>query len=136
MQKQTRTRTTHDGVGDAAIAELKTVFRAVNEEIEGMQEALGGDGAEFLCECGRDECTARVAMTIDEYEQVRAVPTRFAVTPGHEWPGYERVVEANARYAVVETKATTGTRISIARDPRRGGARMRRARLGLVSSAA
>ena len=126
----------HNRGADAAIAELKTIFRAVNEEIEGVQEALGGDGSEFLCECGRDECTARLAMTIDEYERVRAVATRFAVSPGHEWPGYERVVESNSRYAVVETKAEAGAEISIARDPRRRGARMRRARPTLVSSAA
>jgi hypothetical protein len=75
-------------------------------------------------------------MTIEEYEQVRAVATRFAVTPGHEWPGYERVIESNARFAVVETSAEAGARISIARDPRRRGARMRRARPSLVSSAA
>ena len=108
-----------DGVSSAAVAELKALFRVVNEEIERVHETLGAERPEFLCECGRDDCSARVAMSIDEYEHVRTVATRFAVSPGHVWPGYERVVESNERYAVVETKAGIVSRISIARDPRR-----------------
>jgi hypothetical protein len=125
--------------GGAAIVELKTLFRVVNEEIEGVHETFGADRPQFLCECGQDECEARIAMSIDEYESVRAVPTRFAVAPGHDLPRYDRVVESNARYAVVETRAEEAVRISIARDPRRGSrarGRSGASRIGLVPSAA
>jgi hypothetical protein len=124
--------TAQDRASGTAIAELKTLFRVVNEEIEGVHESLGADRPEFLCECGRDECCARISMSIEEYERVRSVPTRFAVAPGHEWPGFESVVEANARFAVVETEAEEVTQMSIARDPRRRGRPMRRARPSLV----
>jgi hypothetical protein len=122
----------NDRAKGTAIAELKTLFRVVNEEIEGVHESLGAEHPEFLCECGRDECCARIAMSIEEYERVRSVPTRFAVAPGHEWPGFESVVESNSRFAVVETHADEVTQMSIARDPRRRGARVRRARPSLV----
>jgi hypothetical protein len=125
-----------DGAPGTAIAELKTLFRVVNEEIEGVHESLGADRPEFLCECGRDECCARVAMSIEEYESVRSVPTRFAVAPGHEWPGVESVVATNPRYSVVETQAEEVARMSIARDPRRRGTRTRRARPSLVLAVA
>jgi hypothetical protein len=122
-----------DPPDDATVVELKTLFRVVNDEIEGVHETLGGTTAEFLCECGRQSCDTRLAMTIDEYEGVRAVPTRFAVAPGHDWPGYERVVESTPRYAVVETQEVIATRLSIAWHAWRRHARARR---GLAPTAA
>jgi hypothetical protein len=49
-------------------------------------------------------------MTLDEYEALRAEPTRFAVKPGHVLPDQERIVEERPGYAVVEKIGHAGER--------------------------
>ena len=88
---------------EAPVIRMQALFRTVNDEIETMLASLGTeDVPEFLCECGRDRCSSRIRMTIDEYEGVRTSPTRFVVVPGHEVDGIDLVVEENGRFAVVE----------------------------------
>jgi hypothetical protein len=43
-------------------------------------------------------------LTLEEYEQVRAEPTRFLVLPGHErgTPAHVALVEERPEYHVVE----------------------------------
>lgn len=55
----------------------------------------------MLCECVRDGCAARVEVPRHVYEDVRATPDRFVVTPHHERPDGERVVAGEATYRVV-----------------------------------
>ena len=43
----------------------------------------------FVCECGDPECTIPVSLSLAEYEEVRADPTRFVVIPGHIDPYVE-----------------------------------------------
>jgi hypothetical protein len=66
----------------------EALFREVNERLRDVNEAFGSltNRAELVCECGRADCTKRITMTVEEYEQVRAVPEQFAVAPGHEDP--------------------------------------------------
>ena len=83
---------------------MRRSVRQVNEQIEQLDQAseessfTGPEGIfEFLCECGRAEgddiaCEARVEMTLEEYEAVRAEDDRFALSPGHENPAIEDVV--------------------------------------------
>jgi hypothetical protein len=86
------------------------LIRKVNEQIERMDREADARGwvpdegyFEFHCECGRhDGCDARLSMTIEEYEVVRAQDDRFAVMPGHEAPEIERVVDGNDRFVVVD----------------------------------
>jgi hypothetical protein len=86
------------------------LIREVNEQIERVDKEADARGwvpdegyFEFHCECGRREaCDAKVRMTIDEYELVRAQDDRFAVSPGHEEAEIERVVESNDRFVVVD----------------------------------
>ena len=87
---------------EVAIANTESFFRHVNERIEEGAERLDTHDAEFICECADPKCTARVHATIDEYEQVRATPTRFLLAPGHEDTSVERVVRESPRHAVVE----------------------------------
>jgi hypothetical protein len=42
------------------------------------------DALEFVCECDELTCAERFTTSLDEYEQVRADPTTYAVRPGHE----------------------------------------------------
>jgi hypothetical protein len=65
-------------------------------------ERFDSNVAEFLCECGDARCTHRIDVPIEEYENVRAHPTRFLVRHGHAEPEVEQVVRRRRRYAIVE----------------------------------
>jgi hypothetical protein len=101
------------------MAKNEALFRQVNERIEEVNENLGaGSYSDFLCECGDDDCTAPVSMTLAEYEEVRSEPTHFAIANGHEVVDVERVVEKNDRFSVVEKFAGEAGRIAVETDPR------------------
>jgi hypothetical protein len=101
------------------VARNEALFRQVNERIEEINEKLGDDSySDFLCECGDDDCTAPVSLTIAEYEQVRSDPTHFVIANGHRVPDVERLVEANERFSVVEKFADEAERIAVETDPR------------------
>jgi hypothetical protein len=88
---------------DERLARNESLFREVNERISEVNAAFDVDGrADYLCECGRPNCTEAISLTHGEYERVRAVPTHFLVKPGHEDPSVERVVQQNDGYFVVE----------------------------------
>jgi hypothetical protein len=102
------------------IGRRQSLFREVNERIEELAEGFDlQDRLPILCECGSDDCHARIELTQAEYETVRAVPTRFAVLPGHEIPEVERVVARNERHLVVE-KIGPAARVAADLDPRQG----------------
>src|SRR3954449_5963324 len=70
-------------------ARNQTLYREVNERIEGLNEAFADtldlDGA-WVCECADENCAEPMEMTLDEYERVRAHPNHFAVLHGHVYP--------------------------------------------------
>jgi hypothetical protein len=87
----------------ARLARNEAIFRAGNELIERAVAGSSPEEAPFLCECGDEHCLERVALTVAEYEAVRAHAARFIVTPGREdLTAGEIVVEAFNRYTVVE----------------------------------
>ena len=73
----------------------------------------------FYCECGDAKCYEHVGLTRPEYEAIRGDSARFAVVPGHVFPGAEYVVEAHDDYAVVEM-VEEARDIFERTDPRRG----------------
>jgi hypothetical protein len=89
------------------------LVRLVNERIDVLDkeaEHAGWPPADhrysFHCECGRDDgCSAKVAMTLDEYDRVRAEDDRFVVAPGHENAEIECVVERDDRFVIVDKVA-------------------------------
>jgi hypothetical protein len=83
-------------------ARNEAFFRAVNEGIAEASERFDSNEAEFLCECGDARCTHRVEVPLEEYENVRAHPTRFLVRHGHAELEIEQVVRRRQRYAIVE----------------------------------
>jgi hypothetical protein len=83
-------------------ARNEAFFRAVNEGIAEASERFESNEAEFLCECGDANCTHRIEVPLDEYEHVRAHPTRFLIRHGHAEPEVEEVVRRRRRYAIVE----------------------------------
>jgi hypothetical protein len=101
------------------VAKNEALFRRVNERIEEINAALaGGSESDFLCECGNDDCTAPVSLTLSEYEEVRSNPTHFLIAHGHDVIDVERVVRKTDRYAVVEKVSGEAERIAVETDPR------------------
>jgi hypothetical protein len=83
-------------------ARTEALFRDVNERIAESAERFDADATEFVCECADPSCTHRVEASLREYEQVRAEPTTFLVSPGHEQRDIEQVVSDRGRFRIVD----------------------------------
>jgi hypothetical protein len=85
------------------IGRNEDLFRKVNDQIEGVNEAFGTitGTMSILCECGTLDCIEQIGLTVDEYRDLRAEPTHFAVKPGHEIADVEHVVARREGYLVV-----------------------------------
>jgi len=85
-------------------ARNQSLFRDVNERVREINGGLDSPWSrdEWLCECADNGCTARIGLTIQEYERVRDDPTHFIVAPDHVFPEVERVIERQENYWVVE----------------------------------
>ena len=94
---------------DRRAAENQAMFREVNERIEELNEQFVAASPlrSWACECADVTCVARIEMTLDEYEQLRAHPTCFAVLPSddHVFAFVERVVERGSGRRVRRTAA-------------------------------
>jgi hypothetical protein len=101
------------------IGHRQSLYREVNERIEELAGNLDlRDELPIVCECGSTSCQERIVLRHDEYEQIRRIPTHFAVCHGHDIPMFERVVEKNERFIVVE-KFGASAIVAIRLDPRR-----------------
>jgi hypothetical protein len=106
------------------LATNEGLLREVNDRVEEVAQEFDraevhADGqTDFLCECGDDECTATVRMTVTEYEGVRSEETHFVVVPGHEDTSVEDIVQRHERYVVVR-KHPDEAAIAEATDPHR-----------------
>jgi hypothetical protein len=113
---------THQEAPDQQAREIgrrQSLFREVNERIDELAEEFAlRDEFPILCECGTTDCNERIVFTQTEYDNLRLIPTHFAVLPGHEIPAVERVVERNERFVVVE-KFGESAKAAIRLDPRR-----------------
>jgi hypothetical protein len=100
-------------------ASNQALIREVNERIEQLAE----DAAHpvFLCECANPDCVEMIELSVAEYESIRSSPTRFPVRPGHVYLEFERVIEENVHYIVVE-KFGEAAEVVKALDPRSQGA--------------
>ena len=72
-------------------ARNQALFRAVNEKLRDLNEALGSMTDEFVvaCECADANCVQTLSIVGDEYMSVRANPRTFVVLPGHVYPDVE-----------------------------------------------
>ena len=102
------------------IAGNESRFREINERLRRDLEALPDDPvpAEFVCECGRVDCSESVKLTPEEYEAIRTSSLDFFVVPGHQAPDVEDVVDINERFARVR-KHPEAADIVRDSDPRR-----------------
>lgn len=102
----------------ARVGENEAILRQVNETVADVATARAvADPIEFLCECAEEFCAESIPLLREEYEQVRAVPEHFAVTPGHVQPEVERVIEEHRVYWVVE-KFGEAAEVAEETDPR------------------
>jgi hypothetical protein len=105
--------------GDRA-ARNEALFRQVNERVRDVSEAFAAvdpSPVDFVCECGRQDCTEPIALRLHEYEAVRSDPTHFVVLAAHVIPDIERVIADRGSYVVVE-KRDDEQDIARATDPR------------------
>jgi hypothetical protein len=101
------------------VARNESTTREINEGIEqAHQVASTPDHIRIVCECGRLECDRVLAITIVEYESVRADPRQFAVVRDHVLADVERVVAETDRYAVVTKRPGIPAAVAIEEDPR------------------
>ncbi len=84
-------------------ARNEEIFRGVNEQIqEGAELHDVTSDQPFHCECARADCTERLMISPQRYQRILAERYCFALVPGHELAGVERVVEEAERFIVVE----------------------------------
>ena len=101
-------------------ARNEALFRPVNERVKDVGDAFSAvdpSPIDFVCECGRRDCTAENAFTPSEYELVRTDPTHFFVLPDHVIPEVETGVRDGDGYVVVE-KLSGEREIAVETDPR------------------
>jgi hypothetical protein len=91
------------------LAKNESLFRALNENINGLARELGGrEPFEFICECSTSGCFERLSLTVEEYERIRQVGTHFLLVDGHEDIEIEQVIGHRSGYVVVEKDGVAG----------------------------
>jgi hypothetical protein len=101
------------------LSDNEGLYRKVNEAIErGLWPGEGQELVRFRCECARLSCSATVAMTVGDYEAVRAASRHFLICPGHELAEVDVVVQRHDAYLVVEKRGVAGDEAEES-DPRR-----------------
>jgi hypothetical protein len=101
-------------------SQLQVRSRVANESTARTDaaSATAARTSSFRCECGDRNCRCAIALTLAEYEAVRASDTRFAIARNHENPEREGLIEEHERFAVVET--ISGEAVKLARKTGRG----------------
>jgi hypothetical protein len=90
---------------EARLARNEVMFRTINErirELAGRFHQAPADALAFVCECADETCVERIHLTMEQYDDVRAIPARFVVVRGHEaTPLVERVVYRSEGFVIV-----------------------------------
>jgi hypothetical protein len=91
----------------------QSAFRTANERMQRLARSHRFDATQrvpFICECADPNCRESVMLRLQEYERVREHPSRFFLVAGHEddESAHERVLEAEAGYAIVEKVGSAG----------------------------
>jgi hypothetical protein len=93
------------GSVEVRLARNEALFRAINErirELAGRFEMVDDEPTSFLCECSDETCVERIALTTAQYDELRTLPVRFVVTPGHEaTPLVEQVLFRSPEFSIV-----------------------------------
>lgn len=98
----------------------EAIFREVNEQIEKLTERFdaSGERMRIVCECADGACTRQFEIDVPAYERVRSDPRLFVVSPGHEVPEAEDVVEELPDYEIVRKREGDPADVAEKTDPR------------------
>jgi hypothetical protein len=79
-------------------------FRGYNERRQDFEKPalLAGEPAPFVCECADEDCWGTLELTVDEFEASHDTEDHYSVLPGHVMPEFERVINRDDHYWVVE----------------------------------
>jgi hypothetical protein len=103
------------------LASNEALFRFANERMAGWEERHEDDGRElYFCECANPDCREKVALSVDQYEAVRASSRTFFVLPGHEQLDLESVVDQHQGWLVVRKPERVAGTVDPT-DPRNAG---------------
>src|SRR4051794_10201039 len=90
---------------EARLARNEVMFRAINDRIRELAvrfDHVAEEVLAFICECADETCVERVSLSLLHYDDLRAIPARFVVVPGHEAsPLVERVVFRSNAFVIV-----------------------------------
>jgi hypothetical protein len=102
--------------------ENEMIFRRANEEVGDNLGALDAmhieDGnidlirdadlsLRFNCECSDENCNARIAIGLSEYQRIHTNRDTFIVLPNHQVDRIEKVLKKTATYVVVKKNNST-----------------------------
>jgi hypothetical protein len=89
-------------------AQREVISKDVNDKlVEGL--GIEADGTvSVLCECGSDGCDEWLSVSAQDYAATQDDDTLFVVAVGHERPEFERIVERNTAYLVIEKVGRAG----------------------------
>ena len=96
----------------------EALFREVNERITEVADRFGLQTLDIVCECDLIDCSERLEITHEAYEQLRADPTLYALVPGHDAPEVESVIAHEKGYDVVRKHEGEPAAVARATDPR------------------
>ena len=89
----------------------RNLFRDVNERISTVaNRSLAESKIGFVCECFDRSCVEKVYLALMEYESLRGQPDHFVIAPGHTAAPYQRLIEENDRFALVEGRRSRAQR--------------------------
>ena len=91
------------------LAQNEALFKEVNERVRTVAHRLGPDVPyEFLCECANADCTFRLVLPLEVYENIRSDPKQFVVLPLHYTPEVETLVSEDETHWVVRKTGEAG----------------------------
>ena len=100
------------------LARNEASARDINERLEEAHPTEPGKYVRMVCECGRDVCERVIAITTQEYEQIRSDPIQFVVVREHVIGDVERIVFETDRFAVVAKREGIPAEVAVQEDPR------------------
>jgi hypothetical protein len=102
------------------VGENEALYREVNERVRDLSDQFGltDESIQFVCECGRLDCSEPLQLTGAEYARVRSDGALFAIKPGHEFPEAETVVEEREGHYVVRKHEDGPAQLAREADPR------------------
>jgi hypothetical protein len=107
--------------GQRRKAENEALFREVNERIERLHHhfaATEAEPLEIVCECDEIDCAETLRLSPAVYERVRQDARCFFVSPGHEDPEVEDVIDSGGNYVIVHKHPGEPSKFAAETDPR------------------